>query len=115
MRAAMDNTVEGQIFQKINAEVLLTPFSQLTANFSAKAYYYNEEGTFLTNSPAVAPSATRYWVTTTLSNTVYPGSSNAIISNNISTMNIMIVTAASADAANRSSNIYNVQVPNSGN
>ncbi|XHR31081.1 MAG: Verru_Chthon cassette protein B [Chthoniobacteraceae bacterium] len=115
MREAMDATVESQILQKINAEASLTPFSQLAANFAGKTFYYDESGLFLSNSPATAPSATRYWVTTDVTNPIYPGSSNAAVSNNLSALSILIVSAASSGATNKVSHVCNVQIPNSGN
>lgn len=109
VRQAMDLTSEGQIVQQISGEALVTPFTQLSDKFSGKTFYYDDEG----QKTAGAQSA-RYWVTTTLTNPVYPGSSTAVDSY-IRTIRAQVVSGASASAKGNTTNVYNIVVPNSGN
>ena len=114
LHRAMDSTEEGQIVREISSQALLTPYSQLTNNFSGTTFYYDEDGVFLTNSTAPRPGATRYWATTTVSTPVYPGSGGVTgITNSLYTVHIELMSGATAHAT--SSNSYNIQVPNSGN
>ena len=114
LHRAMDSTEEGQIVREISSQALLTPYSQLTNNFSGTTFYYDEDGVFLTNSAAPRPAATRYWATTTVSTPVFPGSSSVTgLTNSLYTVHIELMSGASANAT--SSNSYNIQVPNSGN
>jgi uncharacterized protein (TIGR02598 family) len=115
MRQAMDNTEESQIIRTISGEVLMTPFSELDTNFAGKTFYFDDEGTLLTNSPANAPAGTRYWATTSLANPSYPGSTNDVLTNSISTVKLQILTAGSATAALKSTNTCYIEVANSGN
>ncbi len=114
LHRAMDSTEEGQIVREIGAQVFLTPYSQLATNFSGATFYYDQDGVLLTNSPAARPSGTRYWVATTVTTPVFPGSSGATgLMNSLSTVHIQFMAGATTNAT--SSNSYNLQVPNSGN
>ncbi len=114
LHRAIDTTEEAQIVRQIGAQVLLTPYSQLPANFSGTTFYYDQDGVFLTNSAAPRPADTRYWATTTISTPVYPGSGGvASVSGSLSTVHLALMSGASVNAT--STNFYNFQVPNSGN
>lgn len=119
LRQATEQTIESQIVQKIGGDISQTSYSLLEANFSGKTFYYDDEGRFLTNSPTVAPTATRYWVRPTVVASVYPGSSNAPAatppSGSISAMRIDIVCGPAEALAARGTNRYAIQIPNSGN
>lgn len=114
MRQAMDNSIETQIAKQIGGEALLTPFSTLVTNFAGKTFYYDEQGTRQTASS----DKTRYWASTTLTNTGFPGSANipsaTPLTNSVLTLRLDLVTAASASAKNRVTNTFNIRVPNSG-
>lgn len=118
LRQASEQTVESQIVQKIGGEAALTSFGQLSVNFSNKTYFYDDQGRFLTNSPSAAPVATRYWVKPSITNTIYPGSTNAPSSTptteSIKAVRIDIMSGPN-EAALKSTNTYTIQVPNSGN
>jgi len=119
LRRAFDLTAEGMIVQKISGEARLTAFTQLSTTFANKTFYYDMDGLFLTNSPATAPTTTRYWVTTTVADPAFPGSANVSTANpfksNLQTVSVQVVTASSAAAKNKSTNFYQILVPSSGN
>ena len=114
MRQAMDNTVESQIIQRMSAEVSLTPYTQLAANFANRTFYYDDEGTYLTNSPATRPKIARYSATASLATPKFPGSASVTatgFTNSMWTVRIQMTTAA----ANAATNFYSIQAPNTGN
>ncbi|XHR27121.1 MAG: Verru_Chthon cassette protein B [Chthoniobacteraceae bacterium] len=125
MRQAMDMMRESQIVQQITAKALLTPYSELAANFpSQTTSYYDEQGDILTSSSAAATGKAYFRVTAALNNTapVYPGSTNSVdatgnfdldaVKDGLRTITIQIATGAGASAV---TNSYVVHVPNSGN
>ena len=111
LRQAMDNTVESQIVQGLGAKILLTPYSQLATNFSGAVFYYDEQGSFLTNAPATRPLSTRYCATATVTSPSFPGSTNTVVTNSLSTIQVELIGGPSAP----STNFYSFQAPNSGN
>lgn len=115
LRQATEQTIESQIVQKIGSEVQLTSYSKLAANFSGKTFYYSDQGDYLGSSPASVPADTRYRAVATLSNSVFPGSTNApsALSDSLVTMRIDIVRV-SGGAAAKNTNSYSLQIPNSG-
>lgn len=114
LHKVIDTTEEAQIVRQIGAQAVLTPYSSLDTTFSGKTFYYDQDGVFLTNSPAARPAATRYWANTTVVTPVYPGSFNAAgIGGNMSTVHIELMTGPAL--VTPSTNFYNVEVPNSGN
>lgn len=119
LRDAMEQTVESQIVQRTSAEVLLTPYKQLAQTISGRTCYYDGEGYLLASSPAAAPAATQYWVTTTQADPVYPGTASltdpATGIGSLSTIRIEVVRASSASAAVKSTRQYVILAPNSGN
>ncbi len=122
LRTAMDSTTESQIVQEIGSQTRLTAFSQLSAQYSGTVFYYDEEGTFLTNSsalnPVSAPAATRYWVTATLVGPSFPGSTNAPTAsptaNNIQGISLQIISGSTASTLNRTVHTNVILVPNAG-
>ncbi len=114
LRQAMDNSTETQIAKQIGGEALLTPFSQISANFAGKTFYYDEQGI----RQDTASDRTRYWAITTLTSPSYPGSdqvpSASPVTNSLLTLRLDLVTASSANAKIKSTNTYNIKVPNSG-
>lgn len=111
MRQAMDATIETQIVRQISGEALLTPFSQLGTTFSNKTFYFDAEGIEETG----ASDKTRYSAVTSLTNTAYPGSGDATgITNSISTLRLDLVTAPNVNAKLKTTNTYNIRIPNSG-
>ncbi len=114
MRLAMDDTKESQITRQLTGQILLTPFSQLGTTFSGKTYFYDDEGSFLTNTPMSAPATTRYWATTTVTNSAYPGATVSAISSSLVDIQLQIISAPSATAKSQTTNIFNIEVPNSG-
>ena len=115
VRSAMDHIAEAEIVQNISGTAILTPFSEMT-NFNGQVFYYDQNGLLQTT----ATPDTRYWATTYLSNSVYPGSDTAPIplSNSLVSIEIEIVHASSAAAATTAGSapdFFNIQVPNSGN
>ncbi|XHR30931.1 MAG: Verru_Chthon cassette protein B [Chthoniobacteraceae bacterium] len=119
MRDAIDSTVHARITQQIHSEALLTPFSKLTDSFADTTFYYNEEGRLLGKTPASAPSDTRYWATTTINAPIFPGSENVLskdtLTNNIQSISLHLVTAASVNAKSNASTLCVIDIPNSGN
>ena len=117
LRQATEQTVESQIVQKIGGEASLTSFGQLGTNFSNKTFYYDDQGRYLTNAGA-APTSTRYWVKPTITNSIYPGSGNAPTATpateSIKAVRIEIMSGPSASAL-KATNVYTIQIPNSGN
>ena len=115
MRDAMDDNTAAQIANQITGEVLLTPFSKLDANFSAAVFYYDDQGIRKDSQS----DKTRYWAETSLVNASYPGSSNVPtanpVANSLATVRVNLITASSANAVVKSTNFYNIKVPNSGN
>lgn len=114
LRQAMDDTVESQIVRSIGAQALVTPYSQMTADFSGTRFYYDEEGTFLTSSPAARPAAARYCAAATLATPSFPGSGAVTtgLTNGLWTVRIQL-TAGPTDAGS-TTNFYSLQAPNSG-
>jgi len=114
MQQAMDDTMVAQIFKQVSGEVLLTPFSELSTKFGNARFFYNDQG-IKENSAGLV----RYWVSTSLVNPSYPGSSNAPpgrpITDSLAAVRVNIVTASSVDAVIKNTNFYNLRVPNSGN
>ena len=114
LHQAMDTTEEAQILREIGARALLTPYSELSANFNGTTFYYDQDGVLLGNSPAARPDATRFWATTTVYTPIYPGSDAASnLAQSLYTVHIDLMTGPTARPM--SSNAYNIQVPNSGN
>lgn len=115
MQQATDDNMVAQIAKQVSGEVLLTPFSQLRTKYSPTNFYFDDQG--IKEDPA--SDHTRYWVSTSLVNPSYPGSSNAPsatpITDSLATVRVDIVTAASSNAIIRTTNSYNLKVPNSGN
>lgn len=110
LRETMDQTVEGQIVQKLSAKILLLPYSQLDTHYATtQNFYYDQEGeevslaTDAAYSVAILPPA----------DAVYPGFSNAPTpeSDSLRLMQINVKRQQSVRAANR----YNVYIANSGN
>jgi uncharacterized protein (TIGR02598 family) len=118
LRHAIDTTTESQIVQKISAESRLTKFSLLNTQYSGATFYYDEDGTFLTNTPASAPAATRYWVTATIVTPSFPGSGNAPslspLANSLQAVSLKFISASSANSLSKSVNTYVIMVPNAG-
>lgn len=114
MRQAALQTTESQIVREVSANALMTSYT----NYSGKSFFYDDEGVLLTNSPAPPPTATRYWVTAICTSPVFPGSTNAPdtspLTNSLSALQLQVVAGSSATAANKSTNIYTIQIPNSG-
>ena len=122
LRQAIDSTTQSEIVQQFSAQTRLTKYTMLGSQYAGVTFYYDSEGTFLTNSstasPASAPSNTRYWVTANSVSPAYPGSTNAPaaspMANNLAAMSLQIVSAPSAGALVKSTNDYVIMVPNSG-
>ncbi len=114
LRQAMDDTVESQIIRSIGARTLVTPYSQMSTSFAGTRFYYDEEGTFLTNSPATRPLAARYCAVATLAAPTFPGSAavSTGLTNSLMTVRIQL-TAGPNDTAS-TTNFYSLQAPNSG-
>ncbi len=109
LRNAMNQTVEGQIVQKMSGRFLLTPFSQLRTNYStSQSFYYDQEGEEVPGAGTAAFKVTAF----PPANAIYPGSSNAptSVTNSLVAMAIEVV-ALQGGATNR----FIVHVPNSGN
>lgn len=112
---AMDQTVEGQIIQRINGEMMLTPFKQLSASYNGKTTYFDMEGQLLPNA-----TDAKYKVETSLIGTTYPGSTNAVypgasspaeaVASNVQGIQVSIIKMPGATATNK----FNIKVPNSG-
>ncbi len=115
LRSAMDSTVEAQIIQKFSGETLLTPFSGLKDKFSETTFYYDQEGQAQT-SPT---TNTRYWLTANIATPLYPGSATVATSDTIAdslvSVQVKLVSAPSASAAQKRTDYFNILVPNSGN
>ena len=117
-RDAIDATTSSQIIQTIAGEARLTAYTNLDLQFANKVFYFDEEGSFLTNSPAPAPNTTRYWVTTSLTNAAFPGSANATaqtpLSGSLRSLSIQVVAAANQAAKNKTTTYLHLMIPNSG-
>lgn len=115
-RQAMDQTTEGQIVQRLNAEMLLTPFSELLGEYGNKTLFFDDDGQAMADT-----GQSRYHVRTSLTDFAYPGWSNAVfpgtsspkdaIAKNLQAIRIDIVKVPGPQQTNR----YIIQVPNSGN
>jgi len=71
LRQATEQSIESQIVQQMNSELLLHPFSQLETGYAAKTVYFDEEGKSVTDA-----GKARYRVQTSLASPSYPGSAN---------------------------------------
>jgi len=103
LRQAMDQTVEGQIAQKLNGDILMTPFSQIAAKYSGKTLYFNDEGVE-TNA-----SGSRYTARVSLASASYPGASTNMASS------LQVVRVDLVKMHDSSTNRFSLFVPNSGN
>lgn len=103
LRQAMDQTVEGQIVQKLNGDILMTPFSQIADKYSGQTIYFNEEGVE-TNA-----YGSRYRANVSLGSASYPGASTNT-ANSIQVVRIDLVRTRDS-----STNRFSLFVPNSGN
>lgn len=113
---AMEKTVEGQLVQKLSGEMILTPFTQIPASYANRTFLYDMEG-----RPVTSTADARYQVRTSLTNSVYPGWTNAVslesndpaiaIAKSIQVVQMDIVKMPGAMETNR----FNIQIPNSGN
>lgn len=109
LRKAMNQTVEGQIVQKMSGRFLLTPFSQLRTSYStSQSFYYDQEGEEVPDAGTAAFKVTAFPPT----NAIYPGSSNAptSVTNSLVAMPIEVLALQGG-----STNRFIVHVPNSGN
>lgn len=114
LRDAMDRTTESQIVRQIGATALLMPYSDLSKELSGKTFYYDQEGTLLTQSPAARPEGTRYSAQATLQAPSFPGSSSATnLTASLWSVRIALMTGP-ATSKTGSTNYYNIQIPNSG-
>ncbi len=103
LRQAMDQTVEGQIAQKLNGDILMTPFSQIADKYSGRTIYFNEEGVE-TNA-----SESRYKAKVSLGSASYPGASTNTASS------LQVVRVDLIRTRDSSTNRFSLFVPNSGN
>jgi len=122
LRHSIDSTTEGEIIKQLTAQIRLTPFSELGTSYpNNTSFFYDDQGSYLTNGPAVtsAPAATRYWVTITQGTPVYPGYNNAPalspMANSIKMLTLEFISGPNTQAAVLTTNNYVVLVPNSGN
>ena len=106
LRQAMDQTVEAQIVQKLNAEMTLTPFSQLAASFDGKFLYYNEVGEELASR-----TGARYEVTPKMGDAAYPGGTAVPTSKCLQLIQFQIVKLEGSQDKSK----FNILVANSGN
>jgi len=110
LRRAVEQTVVSQIAQQLNGEILLTPYSQLATKYGGQEICFDEAG-----GQVADLSKARYKAQMSLSNPIYPGSTNAPTSTpivgSIQTVQLNIVKTSGEAQSNR----YTIQVPNSGN
>jgi len=106
LRNAMDQTVEGQIVQKVSGRFLLTPFSKLQTDYAAGTnFYFDQEG------EEVAQSNATYEVKAKKpTGAVYPGASEES-TNSLCMIPVEVKRLGSSSAGNS----FNVFIPNSGN
>ena len=118
LRGAADATTTAQIVQRISGEARLTSFENLPARFHNQEFYFDEEGGFLTNSPAAPPANVRYWAVTTVTNAVFPGCTNAMrgapLTNSVRAISIRVISAPSYSAVGKNTNCQNLLVSDSG-
>lgn len=109
LRDAAQQTVEGQIVQRVGSQMQLTQFTQLDDHFGGKVFYFDDEGTPSSSKPTVG-----YQVSTAFGVVNYPGSSAAPsespITANIRTLEVEVVKLPAAKSTNR----FNLAVANSG-
>lgn len=103
LRQATDQTAEAQIIQKLSGTLFLTPFSKLAGGTA----YYNREGGEESDT-----SRQIYRVQTSLTNADYPVSgTNAPQATSLLQVQIEVTRVQGVRTTNR----FNVYVPNSGN
>lgn len=123
MRQAMDSTTEGMIVQQLAGQARMGAFTNLTTVYgipsNVRVFYCNEDGSGLTNSYPANPSiAPHFKIYTSVLASTYPGSTVTTlspISSNLMTLHIGIAVAPGKTSVAKSTNFYNVIIPNSGN
>ncbi|HEY8965016.1 MAG TPA: Verru_Chthon cassette protein B [Candidatus Methylacidiphilales bacterium] len=112
MRQATTLTVQSLILQQVVGNAEAVPFTKLPATFNNAKFYFDDEG----GSQTGPDSRTRYWVTTTVKDPAYPGSTLATganpLSKNLQLVRIEMVHSATAPAPSSSlaSNVFFIQV-----
>jgi uncharacterized protein (TIGR02598 family) len=110
LRETMGRTVEGQIVQKLSAQILLVPFSQLQMNYATpQNLFYDQEGEEVSGSTSAAYTVSIQPPATA----VYPGYTNAPTPTSSSLCLMQI--SVKRDQGSRAPNRYNLYVANSGN
>jgi uncharacterized protein (TIGR02598 family) len=118
LRGAVDASTMARITQQISSQARMTSFTNLPARFANREFYFDENGDFLTNSPAPPPTEMRYWAVTALADATFPGSTNILspgtLANSVQAISVRIISAPSYTAATRTTNSQNLLIPNSG-
>ncbi|SDT99065.1 Verru_Chthon cassette protein B [Verrucomicrobium sp. GAS474] len=116
MRQATTLTVQSQIVQQLVGTAETTPFPKLAAKFDNAKFYYDDEGGSLTN----AVGKTRYWVTTTVTDPIYPGSDQVDkanpLSQNLRLVRIQVINspiAPTSGGVGQVTNVFFIQVASS--
>ncbi len=123
MRQAMDSTTEGMIVQQLSGQARMGAFTNLVTLYgtpaSVKVFYCNEDGSNLTNvfptNPTMVP---HFKIYTSVLPSTYPGSTVTTLSpmsSNLVTLHIGVAVAPGKTSVAKSTNFYNVLIPNSGN
>lgn len=110
LRQATEQSIESQIVQQINSELLLHPFSQLSSGYAAKTFYFDEEG-----KPSSIEGRTRYKVQTSLGSATYPGSANASSPLDDSMRMVQVEITRLPEVPSATPSRFNLMVVDSGN
>lgn len=71
IRHAIDERIEAQIAQGMKAEILLTPFSELSETYAKKTFHFDAEG-----KPTDQQGLSHFQVKTDLVAAIYPGATD---------------------------------------
>lgn len=105
LRSSMSQTVEAQILQSVASRAVISSFT----NIAASTLYFDDEGL-----PVASSGAAYYTANLTLTNAAFPGSSNAVtLPNSLKNVKVALVARPNPSAAGRT-NVYSLQVANSG-
>lgn len=105
LRSSMNQTVEAQILQSIASRAVISSFT----NVIASTLYFDDEGL-----PVAAGDVAYYTADLTPGATSFPGCTNAVaLTNSLKNVKVALVARPNPSAAGRT-NIYSLQVANSG-
>lgn len=111
MRDAMDDTAQSMISHRISSEAALTPFAELDAKYDGANLYFDDEGQLQDREG----DFTRYRVTTSVEDIVFPGSQMAsaqglALASNVKVIEVEVRTSSVDGAENETSGTFSIPV-----